>query len=66
MNALSTVTFYGHDLIILERDGNPHVAMKSVSEAIGLDWDAQRKRIQRHPVLNSTTVMMTAVAQDGK
>ena len=35
-------------------------------ENIGLDWDGQRKRIERKEALNSTAVMMTVVAEDGK
>jgi len=63
---LAAVEFHGATLVTTLVDGVPHVALRPVCEAIGLDWDAQRKRVMRDPVLSSTTVMMTAVAEDGK
>lgn len=63
---LAAVEFHGATLVTTLIDGVPHVALRPVCEAIGLDWDAQRKRVMRDPVLSSTAVMMTAVAEDGK
>jgi len=40
--------------------------MKPICENIGLDWDSQKKRINRNKILNSTKVIMTSVAKDGK
>ena len=48
----------------LEKDGVQYVAMKPICENIGLDWDGQRKRIDRKEVLKSVTVMMTATGID--
>lgn len=48
------------------KDGIAYVAMKPICENIGLDWDAQRQRIKRDEVLNSTKVIITAVGNDGK
>ncbi|WP_255504022.1 phage antirepressor N-terminal domain-containing protein [Moraxella sp. VT-16-12] len=39
---------------------------KPICENIGLDWDSQRKRIERDEVLNSVKVMMTATGSDSK
>lgn len=61
-----TMTFHGHRLVIVEQNGRIYVAMKQICEAIGLDWDSQRKRIKRDPVLSSVAVMMTVTAEDGK
>ncbi len=64
---LGTVSFQGHDLtVITTPTGERLVAMKPISEAIGLDWKSQHARIQRHPVLKSTMVITTTVAEDGK
>lgn len=43
-----------------------YATMKPICEAIGVNWRAQYNRMIRHPVLNSTVVMMTTVAEDGK
>jgi hypothetical protein len=64
--SLIAVPFHGKSLSAVLVDNIPYVAMKTICENIGIDWDSQRHRIQRHPVLKSTTVMITAVAQDGK
>lgn len=61
------VEFYGQSLITARSDeGVEYVAMRPLSDNLGLDWSAQRKRIIRDDVLKSTMVMMTTVAQDGK
>jgi len=61
------VEFYGQSLITARSDdGVEYVAMRPLSDNLGLDWSAQRKRIVRDDVLKSTMVMMTTVAQDGK
>ena len=44
----------------------PHVALKPICNQLDLDWAAQFSKIKRHPVLNSTVVMMTTVAEDGR
>lgn len=64
---LVTVDFYGQKLISSKNEhGNILVAMKPICENIGLDWEAQRQRIQRDSVLNSSTCVIKAVAEDGK
>lgn len=54
-----TVDFHGHQLVTLESNGTPVVAMKPICESIGLDWRSQLQRIKRHPVLCTSVVMMT-------
>ncbi|QXR26640.1 phage antirepressor N-terminal domain-containing protein [Acinetobacter junii] len=44
----------------------PFVAMKQICENIGLQWEAQLKRIKRNHVLNSSMSIMDMVAQDGR
>ena len=42
------------------------VAIKPICEAIGIDWEGQRQRIERDEILGSTACMIKAVANDGK
>ncbi|SFP39801.1 P22_AR N-terminal domain-containing protein [Geopseudomonas sagittaria] len=57
---LGTVSFQGHYLTVITSPTGEHlVAMKPISEAIGLDWKSQYNRIQRHPVLSTCMVVMT-------
>lgn len=64
---LAAVDFHGNSLTVITGPAGEHlVAMRPISEAIGLDWKSQHARIQRHPVLKSTMVITTTVAEDGK
>ncbi len=56
---LGTVSFQGHDLTVITSATGEHlVAMKPICEAIGLQWEAQLKRIKRHPVLTTCMSIM--------
>lgn len=69
MAATSLVPVPFHDGTTLHAvivDGAPHVAIRSICEALGLDWQAQHARIRRHPALNSTVSVTKTVAADGK
>ncbi|STY93222.1 P22_AR N-terminal domain [Moraxella bovis] len=50
-NQIQTVNFHNQSLLTLQKDGIAYVAMKSICENIGLNWDAQRQRINRDEVL---------------
>lgn len=63
---IATVDFHGHSLITLEQNGELYVAMKPIVEAIGLDWEAQFKRIKRRAVLNEGISMMEIPSAGGK
>lgn len=65
-NNIKTIDFNGQSLITIEKDGIHYAAVKPICENIGLDWYSQRKRIERDDVLNSTKVIMTLVAEDGR
>ena len=60
------IPFHEHSLITVRDGQTVLVAMRPICEAIGLDWSSQVKRINRHPVMGSTVVIMTTVAEDGK
>lgn len=54
------------DIITVERDGEVFVPIKPICEAIGIDVESQRDKIQADEILSSTAVFSTAVAADGK
>ena len=60
------VQFHGQSLVAAIINNLPHVALKPICENLGLDWKAQHSRIKRNESLNSTVVMTTMVAEDGK
>lgn len=45
--ALVPVQFHGQTLVTTQHNGEPHIAMRPIVEAIGLNWKAQYDRIQR-------------------
>lgn len=65
-NKLQSVSFHNQKISVLHHDNKPYIEMRSIVENIGLDWGAQLKRIKRNNILNSTMVIMTTVAKDGK
>lgn len=58
--------FLGLEITVINHEDKPYVPMKQIVENIGLDWKAQYRRISGNEVLNSTMVIMTTVAEDGK
>jgi hypothetical protein len=63
---LITVPFHGQSLLATLVNDIPHVALKPICENLGVDWEGQRQRISKHPVLSSTACMIKAIAEDGK
>lgn len=63
---LTPVHFHEHTLLTFQHNGQPHVVMKPIVEAIGLDWASQYTRLQRDAVLSASIVVTTTVAEDGK
>ena len=61
-----TISFNHQSLVTFEQNGKHYTAMKPICENIGLDWKSQYSRMKRDDVLNSTMVMITIVAEDGK
>lgn len=56
----------GVDIVTVDRDGEIFVPIKPICEAIGIDVESQRDKIQADEILSSTAVFSTAVAADGK
>lgn len=64
--ALCTVDFHGTPLVAIAVDDKPFVAVRPICDALTIDFDSQRHRIARHPVLAASAVITTGVAADGK
>ncbi|WP_448391299.1 phage antirepressor N-terminal domain-containing protein [Haemophilus influenzae] len=61
-----TISFNHQSLVTFKQNGTHYTAMKPICENIGLDWKSQYSRMKRDDVLNSTMVIITIVAEDGK
>lgn len=62
-----TVPFHGHTLTVFTTSTGEHlVAMKPICEAIGLQWEAQLKRLKRHPVLSQGMSIMDTPSAGGE
>ena len=65
MTLLTTIQFHDQTILATEHEGTHYVAMKPIVENIGLNWDAQRQRIKRHPVLSGGAVVITVPSSSG-
>ncbi|MCP4105476.1 MAG: hypothetical protein GY749_08060 [Desulfobacteraceae bacterium] len=64
-NAPAIINFYDNELLTISHDNKNYVAMKSVCEGMGIDWESQRKSIERDPVLSEGTVKLTVPSKGG-
>lgn len=62
MTQVTRIPFHGTS-ILTNTDGT-QIVVRPVCDALGLDADAQQRRIKRQPW--ATTAVMTGVAGDGK
>jgi hypothetical protein len=62
---LTTIKFHNDTLYAQERDGAVFVAIKPICEGLGIDWEAQRKRIQRDQVLAEGASIMEVPSKGG-
>ena len=61
------VPFHGNNLLTINDGETIRVAMKPICEAIGLQWEAQLKRIKRHAVMSTcVSIMDIQIPGDGK
>src|SRR3990167_10079117 len=63
-NLLKLLEVKGKKISILLADGNWWIAIKPICEALDVDFEAQRKRINRHPLLSKLPSKQTVVAAD--
>jgi len=47
------IRFYEETLIITSVDATGYVALRPIVEALGLDWNAQYRQIQRHEIFST-------------
>lgn len=59
---LSRITFAGGDIYAAEIDGEPQVAVKPVCDALGVQWEAQYKRLKRQPWASMSVMDMETPA----
>lgn len=64
MSEIVHVPFHGDDVMCVEIDGKPHVVLKPALEAIGLDYDVQRRKLAGKSW--ATTSLSEAVGEDGR
>lgn len=64
MTSLVEIPFHGTTIHAINDEGKPLVSLRQACEAIGIDTESQRKRLNRQPW--AVTVMMTATGSDGK
>ncbi|KQT53799.1 MULTISPECIES: phage antirepressor N-terminal domain-containing protein [unclassified Aureimonas] len=58
MGNIVTANFRGDELFGFESDDGTFVALKPIVKAMGLDWNAQRQRLNRDPILSEGTCVM--------
>lgn len=62
---IQSIQFHDQTIQVLQHEGKPYVAMKPICENIGLNWDSQKKRINRNEALSQGKVMMTLPSKGG-
>ncbi len=62
----AVIPFHEHSLLTLSEGSTVYVAMRSICESMGLDWNGQYQRILRNEVLAPTMCVTHMVAADGK
>lgn len=58
------VNFLGSEIMVIDRDGEPYVAMRTVVDGMGLDWSSQFKKIKQR--FKSDVITLTTIAGDEK
>ena len=60
------VNFYGDTLLIALINGVPYIALRPITDFLGIDWTAQYRRLQRDDILNEEKRMVIMTSADGK
>jgi hypothetical protein len=58
--------FNGKSISILSVDGTWWIAIKPICDALNVDYEKQRERISRHPILSQLPTKQGVVAADNK
>lgn len=59
------IPFHQHQIMTVRNDDGIFVVMKPIVEAMGLHWESQRQRMQRHPLLNEGTCIIQVPSTGG-
>lgn len=54
------------EIKIVEKDEEYYVPIRPICDALGVDFSAQRQRLERDEIVAPTVVMITTVAEDNK
>jgi hypothetical protein len=60
-----SVSFYGDNLAVIRHDGEDYTPVKPICEILGIDWEAQRQRIERDDVLSRGACVLHAPSAGG-
>ena len=66
MSNIIAIPFHNDIINTINIDGKVFVILKHLCENLGLNWEPQRKRIERDSVLSVTTSIMEVVTTTGK
>lgn len=66
MNELATIRFHGDQLMAVQENGQIFVAVKPVSDRLGLAWHSQFMRIKRHKIMAEGILMMRIPSAGGE
>jgi hypothetical protein len=64
-STLVAVNFNNQSLLVTMVNDVPHVALKPICENLGIDWEGQRQKIMRHPILSEGACMIKAPSNGG-
>ncbi|KQP53543.1 phage antirepressor N-terminal domain-containing protein [Methylobacterium sp. Leaf106] len=65
MSKLTTIEFHGDTLFAIEEAGAVRVALKPITDRLGLDWAAQLRRTKRDAILAEGMAIMTIPSPGG-
>lgn len=60
------IDFYGDLLTVAIVNDTAYVALKPITDFLGVDWDSQRQRVQRDEVMKEESRLIQATGADGK
>ena len=53
------IPFRGQEILSVKKENKTYIVPKQICQNLGIDWDSQRKKIQRDTVLSQGAVIMT-------
>lgn len=65
MSNIVTIDFHGDPITAVDDAGTVYIAVKPISDVLGLDWSAQLKRTKRDPVLAEGMAVMAIPTPGG-